>query len=323
MASPTTGTESVIAGYFQSGENAHRAIQALLDEGFLPSQIGAAFHSSGTGAAAHSTGSSAPSLSNTGVASDEFEDRGDLQTTYAGGGHGSGSSIGGPASDTTAVTPSGLAAGSGLPFAGIGRKGEIPGADLDNTGLQSELRHELPHDGEASGSAAYTGSAASSAAAEPPPHSGSGPSHHVHPGTQHASGSWTEKLKHLFTPTSTTATTTAATGSVPGVDSQNFGTGEGSLGLIGRPFTATRFASSAQQAGVPAEHSRGLSHRLSRGGAVVTVSLTGRLPEVERIFERFGGEVRFESGMFSEDEALTGDNRVEVFGHLEHYYPES
>jgi hypothetical protein len=322
MASPTMGTESVVAGYFQSGEDAHRAIQALLDEGFTPSQIGAAFHTApsggyGAGAGAGSAGFS-PTLDER-LGADQPGGRGGLETTYAEAGHGSGSSIGGPASDTTAVTPSGLAAGSGLPFAGIGREGSIPGAELTGTGLPSELRHELPHDNEIAGGAHLAGSARA-------PHTGSGPEHHIAPGTHHstAGASWGEKLKHLFTPKSDSHTAHAMPrAAVPGVDSQNFGTGEGSLGLTGLPFSQSNFASSTTRAGVPAEHSRHLSHRLRHGGAVVTVSLTGRIPEVERIFEQHNGVVRFESSMFSDSEPVGGDGRVEVFGHLEHYYPES
>ena len=281
-----TGSESTIAGYFDSGEDAHLAINALLDEGFLPSQIGAAFHT-GSG---HAGG---------GTASDEPISGADTTLRGAGTSVTAGNTLGGAESDTTAVQPGYLGGGTGTPFGGAAKPRPITGSELEHTGLPSELEHDLPHDAAGAGtrSATYV-------AAEP-----SKP-------TTATGGSWTSKLKHLFEPKH------EGTKTVVEDTRQDFGTGEGQLDLGHRhAYSASSFESSATSAGVPAEQSRHLSQRLSRGGAIVTVSVTGRAPEVERIFERHHGIVRFEGSSFDEPGTLSDDSSVEVFGHLHNHYP--
>lgn len=294
MATPTlqtsTGSESIIAGYFQSGEDAHRAINALLDEGFLPSQIGAAFHTGGGSV-------SSPDPKSVGI--DTMRE--DLGTTISSPPVSSEVSDGGPASDTSAVQPVGLASGTGTPIFGAGKPGPISGSSLAHTGLPSELESELAHE--------QPGSAGGRTVPATPVTTG-----HAQPTTATGS-SWSSKLKHLFQSKPDHTTTHETT-----TQDQNFGTGEGKLDLA-RPYSATAFENSVSSAGVSPDSSRHLSSRLSTGGAVVTVSDSGRSIEVERIFEQHNGVVRFSSDVFNDSPALDYEPRVEVFGHLEHRYP--
>lgn len=289
MATPTlqednTGTDTIIAGYFRSGDDAHRAINALLDEGFLASQIGAAFHTSG-GSSATSTQTDSVRQAPGRTFNEQEED---VDT-----------SAGGPSSGSDAVQPIGLASGSGSPILGAGKPGPISGSDLHHTGLPSELHSELSHEQPGTRTAAPVPVVTSAA-------------HPTH--TIHDHKTWTSKLKHLFESKHDVAPTAA------NPDSQKFGTGEGELDLT-RPYSRTAFESSVSGAGVTAEHSRHLSHRLSAGGAVVTVSSTGRAIDVEKIFESNNGVVRFSSDIFNDAPTLEYEPRVEVFGHLEHRYP--
>ena len=297
MATPTiqgsnTGSDSIIAGYFQDGESAHRAINALLDQGFLASQIGAAFHTNG-GAQGGSDGSSTAAASkNPDLGTTFDEEAADLDT-----------SDGGPSSGTTAVQPAGLSTGSGSVILGAGAPGPITGSETTNTGLPHELHSELAHD------------QPGTAQATPPPTTYTA----TEPKSSKSDSSWGAKLKHLF---QSKKTETAGSGATE--ESQNFGSGSGHLNLTepyGQPYSPTAFESSISGVGVPSDHSRQLSQRLSGGGAVVTVSETGRAVEVEKIFEQYGGVVRFASSVFDDSPALDYEPRVEVFGHLEHRYP--
>ena len=301
MATPTMqdsnmSSESIIAGYFEHGEDAHRAINALLDDGFMASQIGAAFHTSGRAtSASESTASTATDQTPTGT----FTETGrDVDT-----------SPGGASSGTFAVQPVGLASGTGSPILGAGKPGPISGSSLAHTGLPSELKSDLAHDQPGS---------ASSASASPAPAAYSETTPRDHAGA--ADTSWTAKLKHLFHSKTEQQPSTAASTTK---ENQDFGTGEGQLnltGAYGRPYSSSAFESSASQAGVPSEHSRRLSRRLSGGGAVVTVNSTGRATDVEEIFERHNGIVRFASDVFNDAPSNDYEPRVEVFGHLEHHY---
>ena len=321
-------SESIIAGYFASGDDAHRAINALLDDGFMASQIGAAFHSSGSATSGSEGEASAETDATTAGTFDET--RRDVDT-----------SPGGASSGTYAVQPVGLASGTGSPILGAGKPGPISGSSLAHTGLPSELKSELAHDQTGSDQTGYDQTvydqpssapasfsssspvANTASSIEPTPHAGSGPQHHA----GKADTSWTAKLKHLFqskseTPSAPASTTPAAASTTK--ESQNFGTGEGHLNLTapyGHPYSSAAFESSASRAGVPSEHSRHLSRRLSGGGAVVTVNATGRATDVEKIFERHNGVVRFASDVFNDSPAADYEPRVEVFGHLEHHYP--
>ncbi len=306
MQGQNTGSESVIAGYFSHGDDAHRAINALLDEGFLPSQIGAAFHSSRAAGTSPEQGrEEVPVLGGNSM-------REDLGTTLTASSR-SDNSFAGPASDDTAVQPAGIATGAGSPFVGVGKPGPISGSSLAHTGLPSELKSELRSASEVGGTAA------AASPVSPAPHLGSGPQHHIAP----TDNSWGAKLKHLFSKDDSSL----KTGPALSAESQNFGSGSGHLGIeppYGQPYSRAHFEQSVSSSGVPPEQSRHLAHRLSAGGAVVTVSATGRAIEVEKIFERHHGHVRFASDVLGEEPLIgSEDARVEVFGHLEHRYPGS
>jgi hypothetical protein len=113
--------DRIVVGYFSSGANASRAICELIDEGFRPAEIGAAFRSS------------APAMEVTeGGRSRLFAE----DSATAG-------SVGGPASQDEAVTSAGPAPGAGASFPSAAKPGPIPGAELSST-LRHELHHDLP-----------------------------------------------------------------------------------------------------------------------------------------------------------------------------------
>ncbi len=126
--------EDLVVGYFSDGANAYRAINELIDEGFRPSEIGAAFRSRPAGAGAQSGGS----LSAEGEMKNvrEINDRNPAVS----------GSVGGAASHDQAVNPAGLAPGSGNAFPGApSTPGPIPGGEIPST-LRHDLPETLPHD---------------------------------------------------------------------------------------------------------------------------------------------------------------------------------
>ncbi|MGC2605467.1 MAG: hypothetical protein WA419_07920, partial [Silvibacterium sp.] len=134
--SSTSGTKDVVAGYFISGEDAHRAINELKDEGFQASQIGAAFHS-GTEAGSPRRSVQAGSDFSASSKQDSSEIDIPMRSPVE-----PGSTPSGAASDTSAVNPSGLSTGGGTGIAGAGRPGPIPGSDIPGnlpTNIPSEL----------------------------------------------------------------------------------------------------------------------------------------------------------------------------------------
>ena len=278
-------SSSTVVGYFVNAEDAHRAIHALLDDGFESSQIGAAFH---TGSASGDAGGA--SFANVGknISYPDDEPSNSGVTTSA--------------ANETAVTPA-LGGGSGTGMAGAGKPGPITGSDLSHLDLPHEIKSTLAHD-QPGETPLHT-----------PPGTGSFTEAHTHqPG-------WMDKLGHLFGG----GKQKQSTGSdLVTEESQNFGTGEGHLGVTparySRPYSHDAFERSFSGMGVEETHSRHLAHRLGQGGAVVSVSVTGRLPEVEKIFERHNGVVRFESAAFDDSVASSGHD-VAVFGSFEHAYP--
>ncbi|HEX3663533.1 MAG TPA: hypothetical protein VHU89_19005 [Acidobacteriaceae bacterium] len=116
--------DRIVIGHFSDGADAYRAINELVDEGFGASEIGAAFRGSRAGAEGIE-GSGSMGI------------REITETNPALSG-----SIGGAASHDEAVTPAGLAPGSGNAFpAPPSSPGPIPGGEIPST-----LRHDLPHD---------------------------------------------------------------------------------------------------------------------------------------------------------------------------------
>ena len=276
MATPTQQSGSVVVGYFATGHAAHRAINALIEGGFQPSAIGAAFHS-GTGA---ETPAERPDVGSS--------LRGDLGTTSPASAVGSDTAFGAPASDSTAAQPNMLGAGAGTPFSGAGKPGPIPGSSLAHTGLPTNLKQEMPSSNDV--------------------------------GTETDSGGWSGRLRHVFS--SRDDQTEGASAPAPVTkESQNFGTGEGHLNLNSapmRPYSQPAFERSFTGYGVEPGHARSVSHRIGRGGAVVSVHAAGRSAEAERILETHGGEVRMAAG--GEDPTAAGTGQVEIFGTLDRGY---
>lgn len=282
MATPSQGAGMVVIGYFATGHAAHRAINALIDQGFEPSQIGAAFHVSEepslseTGAAQGAPSAERPELG--GTLREEFG------TTNAAPTLQPTASYGGPLSGSSGVQPNITGPGSGPHFSAPGRMPPIPGAGLTHTGLPSELPSELPSDG--------------SVPSEADLHK----------------GSWSNRLQNVF-PGRTGAHEHTATKAAVTKESQNFGTGEGRLQLNTaplRPYSQPSMERSFSEAGAEGGHARSLSHRLGGGGAVVSVHTADRAAEAQRILESHDGEVR--PGDTDAYLAQSGGGQVEVFG---------
>ncbi len=275
MSTTLRASKTAVVGYFATGDAAHRAINALVDGGFSPAEIGAAFHVGAATAETERTANVGGSL------------REDLSTTLSGehGGKISQSnSLSSAASGDGAVQFGVLGPGSGTPFEGAHKPGPIPGSDLANTGLPSELKSTLPHEADLRGDQSGT--------------------------------SWSSRLDPVFRGSHAR--------SAPTKESQDFGTGEGSLNLAGTvPYSREHFERSFSEYGVPPEHARSLSSRIGQGGAIITVHSAERSEEAERILEANGGRVRYspESSQESYGEPVTGDPGVEVFGTLGRDYP--
>ncbi len=318
MSTSINQTGSVVIGYFATGHAAHRAIHALVDEGFLPSEIGAAFHVGADGAPrANQQASRQPNVGGS--------LREELGTTLPEG-HASSSTTFGAASDTTAVQPAALGGGAGTPFVGAGRPGPITGSSLANSGLPSELKSTLPHDAELpSGASSQPPNAYANYSPEPS-HTLYAPDHDH---KELENDGWLEKLKHLFgaghPDKERAAAFESAEQSIPKAhvtqESQDFGTGEGHLMLQskGRRYSQPAFESSFSGYGVEPGRARHLSHQIGQGGAIVTVHATTRAIEAERILELHGGEVRFAGGGSNDD--FASDGQVEVFGTVGRDYP--
>ncbi len=345
MATTQAGGTAVV-GYFPNGDQAHRAINALIDEGFRPSEIGAAFH---TGTGAMSTGATGQSLSDantsdagapasTGFAGEAAwhpskgtsagEDLGTTspQTTTSERTRTGTSSA---ASDTLAVQYASLGGGAGTPYDMPPRPGAITASDVTHSGLPSELKSTLPHDSDLQAGGAVS--------------SGTG------------RGGWVDRLGPIFGTEQRSAGVdrevivqdddrdagdvdqdderTEAQDKNSGKtmedvirkDENNFGTGEGSLNLSTPPtqrYSQPAFQRSFSGYGVQPEHAQQLSHRIGRGGAVVTVHAASRAEAAERILQANGGEVRMDVRPL--DDAIQGaaqDGEVEVFGTMGRDYP--
>ena len=269
MATPLEASSTAVVGYFATGDAAHRAINALIDNGFSAAEIGAAFH-----VGAH-TGET-QRVANVGGSLREG-----LGTTHVGKISDS-NSLSSAASGSNAVQFGVLGPGSGTPMDAGHKPGPISGSDLTNTGLPSELKSTLPHEADL------------------------------------ADQSWSTRLDPVFRGSHGTAK------AAPTKESQNFGTGEGSLNLSGTvPYSREHFERSFSAYGAKPEHARSLSERIGHGGAVVTVHATERGEEAERILEAHGGAVRFSPESIHEsygDRTVT-DAGVEVFGTLGRDYP--
>jgi hypothetical protein len=281
-------------GYFADGEDAHRAINELLEQGFRPSEIGAAFHSGP--ATASNNGSLADTELRPAAGFDAEE----------------GSSTGsGPASDTSAVTPAGLSTGAGTANSGAGRPGPIPGSELPS-GLPSTLPHTIK-------STIPSTLHPENTATPINDYPATGGFHEI---VRSESPNWWERLKHVFGESS-------RQNPIEDKTSMNFGTGEGHLGTYpdyDYAYSGAAFESAFFGMGIPSAHAHQLSVRIGGGGAIITVDAGALNTNAEEILERNHGRVRYESEESKSSPSLETsraitEGRVQLFGRVQSVYP--
>ncbi len=327
MATSSQAGGTAVVAYFADGDQAHRAINALIDEGFRPSEIGAAFHTGAGSSGSAGTGGAPARRPNVGgELRDELGTTLPEHTTQERTRTGTSSA----ASDTLPVQYASLGGGAGTPYDMPPRPGPISGGDVTHSGLPSELKSSLPHDSDLRNQSAE------------PAYAPAG----EHIGAGAGRGNWGERVGPVFS--SDQGRETAGerredekqdkkradaedkreSNTMEGVirkDEQKFGTGEGSLNLNTpppSPYSQPAFERSFSGYGVQPERARHLSHRIGRGGAVVTVHASTRTEAAERILEAHGGEVRMDAQKL--DDSLQGaaqDGEVEVFGTVGRDYP--
>jgi len=265
-----------LVGYFPEGADAYRAIHELIDEGFAASGIGAAFRTARVDAGAR------PAAVREMRSVRELTERNPALS----------GSVGGAASGDQAVTPAGLAPGSGNAFPGApSTPGPIPGGEIPET-LPHDLPETLPHD--------LPSSLRSARGAQP---------------------GWLDHLKRTYGSNSTaeTARNRNTMRASSQESSQKFGTGEGTLGLYPEyEYSAPVFEESFVQMGIGTERARSLSRELARGGAVVTVQAGARTAEAEAILERNHGRIRMEMSVSSGEP----DRRspVQIYGAMQEFW---
>ncbi len=265
MAIVSEHTGTAVVGYFATGHAAHRAINLLIEQGFLPSEIGAAFHVARTAQPAQS-----------GTLRGDNSLRDDLGTTHTEPGHRNSTTFGAPNSGTTAVQPGVLGGGAGTVLGGAGAPGDIPGSSLRHTGLPSELKSEFD---------------------EP-----------------RTAATWSSQLGHVFPAKVRDAS------QHPSKESQNFGTGEGSLNLntAARPYSEPAFERSFTGYGVDTEQALTLARQIGGGGAIVSVHSPARAAEAEQILVHTGGQIRPDAPVHSM--GTVSAEEVEIFGTLDESY---
>ncbi len=275
MQSARGSDDRVIVGYFVDGADAYRAISELVDEGFQASEMGAAFRPPRAGAARLE-----PTAGTTGVR--ELAERNPATS----------GSVGGVASHDEAVTPAGLAPGSGNAFPAPVGPGPIPGGELPRD-LPHDLPTTLPTDAEI--------------AAERWERS-SGPHSEMRAPREEG---WHEDMNRLF------GGDRERSGSRKPGSSLKFGTGEGHL-FSGVEYSVPTFESAFADMGLASDEAGRLSGDLSRGGAVVVVFPSDRASLAEAILERNHGRVRFDTA--PQPGAPSEDPRVDVYGRMCGYY---
>jgi hypothetical protein len=283
--------ESLVLGYFADGTNAYRAINELIDEGFSPAEIGAAFRALRAGSEPAAVGE----MRNV----RELTERNPALSGSAGG----------PASGDESVTPAGLAPGSGNAFPGApSTPGPIPGAEIPST-LKHDLPETLPHE---------LPSTLRSGSPSTMPTSG------VLAGKGNLDDTWVQHLKNIYGGSGTTNSTgeTAKTRNTTRASDQKFGTGEATLGLFPEhAWSEPAFEGSFTSMGLSPEEARSLSSELGRGGAVVTVSAEARSSLAEAILERNHARVRFEySASSTTPSSIDRESPVQIYGSMRNYY---
>ncbi len=335
MATPTQMSGTAVLGYFASGHEAHSAINALIDAGFEPTEIGAAFLVGETNSANMSVAGEGNRRANVGG-----ELRDELGTTQTGlPPHHSRATGAGADSDTSSIQYAALGGGAGTPFDGASRPGPIPGSDITHSGLPSELKSELPHDSDVrAGSAMNTAMTSAAGEREGTSTMRSGLNTHadpkmtatpLHEGGSTVHESWGDRLKHVFGGKDAHRSSILAKAGKDDLqaemrrDAQDFGTGEGHLDLStssAHRYSQSAFEQSFSSYGIQSEHARHFSRSVGKSGAIVTVHTSARIGEAERIFEAHGGSVRAaETGDVNGNFADEGD--VEVFGTIGRDYP--
>lgn len=264
--SGSTAGDRMVVGYFSNSEDATRAIDELIDEGFQPAEIGAAFR--------------------TPVAFGGGRVRGGTPENPEVSG-----SIGGPASHDEAVTPAGLAPGSGNAFPAPARPAEPPGAEIPST-LRHELKHDLP--------STLQGDADANVPMRAVP--GGTPNIETDEGRR-------ERMRRRFGEEAANTNEKRS--------NMKFGSGEGHL-FPDYEYSPTAFETSFAGMGLGASEARALSGELRRGGAVITVEPGGRAALAEGIIERNRGTIRFEN-ISGRSDACEG-SRIEMYGRMRNYY---
>ena len=276
IESSNNADDRVVVGYFADSEQASRAINELIDEGFRVEEIGAAFRSARAGMEVTEGGRL----------------RGVVRVNPAVSG-----SVGGPASHDAAVTPAGLAPGSGNAFAAPSQPGPIPGGEIPST-----LRHELPHD---LPSTLRSEAEIATAAAEP-----GFASRRLPVDNDASEESRRERMRLVFDEGSESAAPRRSL-------NMKFGTGEGHL-FQDYEYSEPSFENSFLGMGLSGREARTLSGELSRGGAVVSIAPGSRASLAEAIVERNHGRVRFDA--ISGPAATSEGGRVEIYGRMRNYY---
>lgn len=274
MQSRLGADDRVIVGYFADGADASRAIHELIDEGFQASEMGAAFRARRVAAGKLELHAEKPGIR-------EREQRNPATT----------GSVGGAASHDEAVTPAGLAPGSGNAFPAPVGPGPIPGSEVP-----PDLPHDLPS----------TLRSESEISAEGTARSGGLRSESRPPRPE----SWQEGMKRVFREDS-------GSGNQKNASNLKFGTGEGHL-FSGVEYSSPAFESAFSGMGLTPDEAGSLSGELNRGGAVVAVFATNRASLAEAILERNHGRIRFDTD--SEEGPHCEDPRVDVYGRMCAYY---
>ena len=271
MQSVRDADDRVIVGYFADGSDAYRAISELMDEGFQASEMGAAFRARRAAAVRLETNTATGGVR-------EWAEKNPATT----------GSVGGPASHDEAVTPAGLAPGSGNAFPAPVGPGPIPGSEIPST-----LRHDLPS----------TLPTQAEIAAERGVRSGEAA------GDLRAQRSWQEGMNRVFPEDRASARKTGS--------NLKFGTGEGHL-FSGVEFSQPAFAGAFAGMGLTPDEAGSVSGELNRGGAVVAVFASNRASLAEAILERNHGRIRFDTA--SEAGQPCEDPGVDVYGRMCSYY---
>jgi len=349
--SDTATGSQVVIGLFSNGNDAQQAIGELREQGFRPSQIGAAFRETAVGSEFDSSERNRAQSSH-GI-QDVSVGHNLTERSYSGSSSLDTGSLGGPASGSNAVTPAGLSTGSGTGISGAGLPGRIPGSDIprsisndessDVRGTSrveqsEEWRNDLRSDRVMDIAPGGSGSDVTTL-----PASSSTPSEAERLNRNpNENESWWEKLKHFFTDdesTSTKATDEKAK------SERKFGTGEGDLGLTSDTpitqidngddydyaYSRSDFEGSLTSLGLDQRQARAFARELGSQGAIITVAAGDRFSDAERILERNNGRIRYEEdaayesgtledAVSSTQGAYDPRERIQLFGEVRRAY---